>query len=468
MARLNIKPKPIHTNGGARACRITPELQLRRAVMACMLFEKEFYEDGTTIAERIRQLVPIVHANVVAAIAVEARSEQKLRHVPLLIVREMARHDSHKGYVRSVLAQIIQRPDELCELLAHYWADGRTPIAKQIKLGLADAFKRFSEYQLQKWDKKTSIKLRDVMRMVHPKPETQDQADLWKRLLDGNMKTADTWETNLSSTTDTRSKAERWTKLLEKTVAGEKGHLGGMAMLRNIRNCDQAGVDPKLIRAGIKAANYRVILPFRFIAAAKAAPKYEDAIDEAFLFTCTHIPKLPGKTVVIIDVSGSMYGGPMSEKSDMNRALAACALGAITRELCEEPVIYATAGNDFRRVHKTALVPPRRGMSLVDGIHDMCQPLGGGGIFLKQVMDYVTKEENNQADRVICITDEQDCDFDANSTPSKAKLFPGAKHYMINVASNKNGIGYGKWLHIDGWSESVIKYIQGFEMTESL
>jgi len=36
----------------------------------------------------------------------------------------------------------------------------------------------------------------------------------------------------------------------------------------------------------------------------------------------------------------------------------------------------------------------------------------------------------------------------------------------INVASYKNGVGYGKWTHIDGWSESVIEYIRALELTK--
>ena len=40
---------------------------------------------------------------------------------------------------------------------------------------------------------------------------------------------------------------------------------------------------------------------------------------------------------------------------------------------------------------------------------------------------------------------------------------PKGKGYVINVASYKNGVGYGKWTHIDGWSESVIEYIRELE-----
>ena len=96
MARLNVKPQTIRTHEGAVAPHINPELQLRRSVMACMLWESQFYESGESIAERITATIPKVNPVTVANIAIEAREKMKLRHVPLLIVREMARLDSHK------------------------------------------------------------------------------------------------------------------------------------------------------------------------------------------------------------------------------------------------------------------------------------------------------------------------------------------------------------------------------------
>src|SRR2546429_5428199 len=104
MAKLNIFKIGKLTNGlrtheGAPAKRISAEQQLRRSVLACMLWEDQFYEDGVEIAGRIRELVPKVEATRVAALAVEAREKMKLRHAPLLLVREMARHGTHRALV---------------------------------------------------------------------------------------------------------------------------------------------------------------------------------------------------------------------------------------------------------------------------------------------------------------------------------------------------------------------------------
>src|SRR3954452_25071048 len=84
----------VRTHEGAPAVAVSPEMALRRSVLACMLWENEFYESGATIANRIAELVPRVDAARVAELAVKARTAQKLRHAPLLVVREMARYAS--------------------------------------------------------------------------------------------------------------------------------------------------------------------------------------------------------------------------------------------------------------------------------------------------------------------------------------------------------------------------------------
>jgi 60 kDa SS-A/Ro ribonucleoprotein len=455
MMKLNTPPAPIFTHEGAKAQRISAEQQLRRSVMACLLWEGEFYEDGEAIARRICETVPKVSPEAVRSIAVAARGEHNLRHVPLLLASACCMRHANSGVCAGLVADVIQRADELAEIVAiHCKLNGVGPdkakkvLGNSMKRGLARAFTKFDAYQLGKYDKPGAIRLRDVLFMCHAKPKDREQAAVWRRLVDGKLESPDTWEVSLSGGADKKATFERLLR---------DGKLGYLALLRNLRNMIEAGVDRNLVAAAIaRRAGAQRVLPFRFVAAAKHAPSYEPELDASMLAGLSQSGQLPGKTVVIIDVSGSMYRVLVSSKSDMGRATAACALGAICREVCEDARIYATAGNDMMRVHDTAEVPPRRGMALVDAIYGMCQPLGGGGIFLKQVMDFVISKEHT-ADRVICITDEQDCDVDGS--PSSARLFSGARHYMLNVASCANGIAYDKWTHINGFSESVIRYI---------
>lgn len=451
--KLNKKREPIYTHGGARAAHINPEQQLRRSVMSCLLWEKEFYEDGETIVSRIASLVPQVNAQLVAEMAVEARTTMKLRHVPLLLVREMARHKYHKGLVAETLNLVIQRPDELTEFLAIYWKDGKEPLSAQVKKGLASAFGKFSEYQLSKWDKPGKVKLRDVLFLTHAKPKDAEQAALWKRLIDGELAIPDTWEVSLSINNQV-SKKDKWTRLLTERK------LGGLALIRNLKNMQEADVDKELIVKSLKTMNVSKILPFRFIAAAQMVPRYEEKLFEAMIRCTEGIKKFSGRTILVVDMSGSM-SQTLSEKSIMARTDAAIGMGLIIRELCEDIHLYATAGNDYEQTHATVELPPRRGMALKDAFYASNDKIGYGGIFLTQVMDFVEKNERGLVpDRVIVLSDEQDCD--SKRAPSKAKAL-GKRNYFVNMASAKSGIGYGPWTHIDGWSEGVIRYIQAME-----
>ena len=161
---LNYAPQ---THEGGRARNISTEAQLRRSVLACLLWEKQFYEDGVEIAGRIAELVPKVAAEKVAALAVEAREQMKLRHAPLLLVREMARHASHRKLVATRSSASSSAPTNCAEFVAIYWKDGRVPLSAQVKKGLAAAFPKFDEYQLAKYDRGGPIKLRDVLFLSH-------------------------------------------------------------------------------------------------------------------------------------------------------------------------------------------------------------------------------------------------------------------------------------------------------------
>ncbi len=225
MARLNIvelsKLIPgLRTFEGALAKKISAELQLRRSVLACLLWENQFYEDGVKIAGRIRYLVPKVEPAKVAALAMEARSKMKLRHAPLLLVREMARHATHRKFVAETLEQVIQRADELAEFVAIYWKDGRMPLSAQVKKGLAAAFCKFDEYALAKYNRDGPIKLRDVLFLVHAKPVDESQAALWKRLVAGELATPDTWEVALSAGGDQRGALGAFTQRTQAGCAG--------------------------------------------------------------------------------------------------------------------------------------------------------------------------------------------------------------------------------------------------------
>lgn len=429
MATLNKRPESIFTHEGAKAKRINSELQLRRSVMACMLWEDSFYEDGESIAKRIEETVSKVKPEKVAEIAIEAREKFKLRHVPLLLVRTLAKN---KYPVKDVLSRVIQRPDEITEFLAIYWKDGRQPLSAQVKKGLGNAFKKFNEYQLSKYDRNGKIKLRDALFLSHAKPENREQEILFKKIVDRTLAIPDTWEVALSSNKDKKS---TWERLLS------ENRLGALALLRNLRNMESVGVDRTLIKKSIINMKTERVLPFRFISAAKYAPQLEPELETAMFKCLNDFDKMQGKTILLVDVSGSMEWA-ISSKSDLSRIDAACALAMLLREICEDIEIFTFSE---QLVH----VAPRRGFALRDSINNSQHHMS---TFLGNAVN--TLQANKTYDRIIVITDEQSHD----SVPD-----PKGLAYMLNVAAYRNGVGYGKWVHIDGWSESVVNYICEYE-----
>jgi len=129
----------------------------------------------------------------------------------------------------------------------------------------------------------------------------------------------------------------------------------------------------------------------------------------------------------------------LSAKSDLRRVDAAATLASII----PGTVRVLTFSN------RTVEIPARLGMAGVDAVINS-QSHGGtdlGGAVLAA--------NRLKADRLIVISDEQ------SHTPVPD---PEAERaYMINVASNRNGVGYGRWTQVDGFSEAVLRFISEHE-----
>jgi hypothetical protein len=135
---------------------------------------------------------------------------------------------------------------------------------------------------------------------------------------------------------------------------------------------------------------------------------------------------------------------PVSAKSDITRVDAACGVAMLAREIFEKVRIFTFS-------NQLVEVPARRGFSLRDAV---VNSQGHGGTALGGALQAI----NNKIayDRIIIVTDEQQTDHIPVGNPK-------GKGYIINVASYQNGVGYGRWTHISGWSESVLDYIKVFE-----
>jgi 60 kDa SS-A/Ro ribonucleoprotein len=176
------------------------------------------------------------------------------------------------------------------------------------------------------------------------------------------------------------------------------------------------------------------VLPYRFITAARYAPDFEPELESAMLKSLKGYVRLPGRTRLLIDVSGSMFAS-LSAQSEMTRAEAACGLAILAREVCDEVEVF-TFSNDVVKV------PPRRGFALRDAVINS-QP--HGGTFLGKAV----AEIDRKGDRLIVFTDEQSHD----TVPD-----PAGRGTMVNAASYQHGVGHG-------FSEAVIAWIAASEAT---
>jgi 60 kDa SS-A/Ro ribonucleoprotein len=419
------------THEGGKAARLTPLQELRRCVATCLLWEDTFYEDGQSIHDRIVDLCGKVPAPEVAALAVEARTRLKLRHVPLLLCRELVRRGEMQQ-AELALPQILQRADEPGQFLAMLWMDdAKHHVPHAVRRGISKALGRFEEYHLAKWGRGGPITMRDVLRIVHPQPKDEEQCALWRRVVKDELATPDTWEVALSTAGKDADKGQVWERLLR------DGAVPAMALLRNLRNMDEAGVPKELVEAALAKGRFGRVLPFRFLAAARAVPQWESMIDTAMLRQ-KPAQVLPGKTVLLVDVSGSM-ADRLSVESDLSRLDAASGLAILAREMCGEVVIY-TFSNALR-----GPLPDRRGMALRDAIGP-----AEGGTFLGEALHAVGALEKGTA-RVIVVTDEQAHDQVGGPFAPKG--------YLVNVGPYRKGVGRGAWVRIDGWSEAILDFI---------
>lgn len=432
---------------------------LRRAVLANLLWEDVAYIDGESVSNEIKRLIPLCEAVDVYNLAREARLLQKLRHTPLFIAVEMCKYADHRQYVDKLLPEIITRADMLTDFVALYWKENGAgkPLCNKAKKGLAEAFHNFNEYKFAKYDRNGTVKLRDVMFLCHPKPKTKEEEDLFKKIANRTLATPDTWEVALSAGED---KKETW----ERLIAERK--LGGKATLMNLANMMRASVTKKSINEALENLNGTMLLPLDFLKAARFAPEFEDAISDAMVKSYEKLPKLPGRTLFIVDVSGSM-GSTTSRGSSFSRMDQAVAMAMLAANQCEDFELVATSGDDGARRQASEWIQyPAKGFKLTGQINNARMRTGWGGIFTRQCLNWCKDQSFSEKpfDRIIIFSDSQDCD----TNKSLPEPF-GKYNYICDISANTRGINYkGVWTaEISGWSEHFLTYIAAYEGIEN-
>jgi hypothetical protein len=369
----SVTPNAVNHNGGIAHTRGIKGELFELAVVN-MVGEDTFYEQASTRDSRFAQLVrtaTLDDPDWTARLLAWLRGTANMRSAPLVGAAEYTRARLDAGLAgtsRQVVASVLQRADEPAELLA-YWASryGKN-FPKPIKRGVADAVRRlYSQYNLLKYDTAShDWRFADVIDLVHPQAYGPEQDAIFTHALDrrhgresgtdvlqhlgmirrnvavrarvadgdyGHLLEPDvlkdagmTWEDALSLAGGKVDKAQLWEALIPS--------MGYMALLRNLRNFDEAGVsDVAAVHVMNKFVNPDEVarsrqFPYRFLSAYLAAPsdRWKHPLNVALEHALGNIPMLPGKTLVLVDTSGSMQT-PVSAKSQIRAVDAGALLG---------------------------------------------------------------------------------------------------------------------------------------------
>ncbi|WP_345954010.1 TROVE domain-containing protein [Mucilaginibacter sp. PAMB04168] len=497
-------------HSGAKAFTLSPEMELYTAVVTWSLNDS-FYEKDEARLARLRKLIGECDPVFVGKLAVYARTKMHMRSVPLVLVTELAKLHSGDNLVARVTDGVINRADEITELLACYeLLNERTGtkklnrLSKQLQKGLSTAFNRFDEYQFGKYNRDGAIKLRDALFLVHPKAKDELQQLLFNKIAGNTLQTPYTWETELSALgqlnfDSDEAKAEAFRAKWEELI--DSGKLGYMALLRNLRNIQEAGVSyahfqkacARLVNADevTKAKQF----PFRYLAAYRELIATEtmlpvkgltkklsamllgnkgytgellDALEKAVQASAANIKGFDHETRVLLacDVSGSMQT-PVSAKSKILLYDVGLMLAMLLQSRCKN-VEVGMFGDSW----KTIMVPRNNILGNVQEFYRREGEVGystNGYLVIKDIL-----QRKVQMDKVFLFTDAQL--WNSSSTTGdhihplwlryKAEVSPNAKLYLFDLK------GYGQaplqilrndvYL-VAGWSDKVFEVLAALE-----
>ncbi|MEU5660417.1 TROVE domain-containing protein [Streptomyces sp. NPDC047737] len=450
-SRPGSRPGPaeqrLRTHAGGPAFVREPREELFLLAVGNFVTQQTFYESGQERDDRYVSLVcrlavedPVWTAGLLRRL----RAEGNMRTAPLVGAAAYVRARLAAGVTegpsnRSVIDSVLQRADEPGELLAHWISAYGRNVPQPVKRGVADAVRRlYSSRSLLKYDTASkAIRFGDVLNLVHasPDPAKPWQGALFRYALDrrhhperavpphsDRMLTAhraltelrpDEWRAVVTGPDGAERLAEAG--LTWEAVAGRlQGpmdaavweavipSMGPMALVRNLRNFDEAGVSDDVaaqvaarISDATEVARSRQF-PFRYLAAHRHAPspRWADPLEQALGHSLAAVPTLPGRTLVLVDRSDSMFWDTVSERSELTRADAAAVFGAAVALRAEQADLVQYGWS-------SAAVPFRTGEPVLE-ILKRFRALGG---------TYTTKALRTHFeghDRVLIVTDEQD------------------------------------------------------------
>jgi len=488
---------PVLNHEGAAAYQLTPALELYAAVATAALSD-QFYEKADTRLARLRELIAQNEPLFVARLAVYAREKLHLRSVPLVLTVELARLHRGDNLVSRLVARVVQRADEITELLAFYalanerqGTNGKAPVktlnrlSKQLQKGLALSFNRFDGYQLAKYDRAGQVRLRDALFLVHPQAKDAAQQALFDQLVRGELPTPYTWETELSAQGQQTfaNEAERqaafkakWEELIS------SGKLGYMALLRNLRNVLEADVSARAVQkvcatlADRSAVARSKQLPFRFLAAYREVlelksgrvPGVLAALETAISHSIANLRGFDANTRVLLacDVSGSMQQ-PISARSKVLLYDIGLVLAMLLQSRCQH-VVTGMFGNIWKRIS----LPSGQ---VLRNVQEMYRREGEVGYSTNgHLVVYELRQSREVVDKVMIFTDCQLWDSTGQNGSLSAEwreyrrtVAPQAQLYLFDLAGHgtaplqvrrEDGVAL-----IAGWSDKVFDVLAALE-----
>lgn len=404
------------------------------------LNEDTFYESAQDRRGRIAELIKVTSVDTEWTLGLVGwlRKEAGLRTIPSIIAAHAVKARLDKGINgsnRAIISAALGRMDENAEILA-YWLEtfGRT-IPSAVKRGVADSFLRgLNQGSYLKWRGKASrgaVSLADVINLTHPKPQTEEQARLLKLIVDeaygnetdlhgldtiafrdGILKLEKDALIKVLSDPNKADEIIREGSLTHEVIAGAIGkipaevwenlipHMGYKALRMNLRRIHEAGVSDDTIDAiTARLKDAEVIrksnpMPIEFLAAYRNAPlDFAPAIQRAANYSLENVPVLKGRTLILVDTSGSMSYDKLSERGTITRLEAARVFGAALAIRAEDPTLVSFS--------TTSEVIPVKGKDLLrvsDSITNLNYGTDTHGAIDRHYSDH---------DRVIVITDEQ-------------------------------------------------------------
>lgn len=432
----------------------TPEGELFLLAVTNMVGEDTFYEDATARDKRYVELIHDVTAsnpefiagadpaNGRVGLAEFLRKTMHMRSASVVMAAEYVAAGGPQG--RSLVARTLQRADEPAEILGYWLAEHGRRLPAALKRGVADAAVRlYDERAALRYDGLSrSIRMADVIELVHPQPKDERQSELFRYLLDKRhhddaqlreriLRDDHSLEVIRAATEleqlpddERRDRLRRdpdvlgragfsWERLSGWLPGGMDAEawesvipsMGYMALLRNLRNFEEAGVSKKVAKAvaariedpdEVRRSRQ---FPYRFWSAYKFAPSvtWARALESALSTSVENVPELPGRTLVLIDTSGSMQS-PLSNRSKVQRyEVAALFAAAQAKRAANADVVI------FASEHRP--LPVKRTHSVLRYIEAVGAAIGsvGHGTMLYQAL----VESYDGHDRVVVFTDEQ-------------------------------------------------------------